>query len=58
LEIKWGVIKHDVAKFCGNYQVMTILKKSDEFLKNTLQKALELFKAKHSKQGLFIFIHY
>jgi hypothetical protein len=58
LEIKWGVIKNDVAKFCGNYQVMTSLTKNDEFFKNTLRKALELFKAKHSKQGLFIFIYY
>jgi hypothetical protein len=58
LEIKWGVIKYDVAKFCGNYQVMNILNKNEDFLKNTLQKALELFKAKQSKQGLFIFVHY
>jgi len=58
LETKWGVIKHNVTKFCYNYEAMAILNKSCEFFENTLQTALELFKAKHPKQGLFIFIHY
>jgi hypothetical protein len=58
LETKWGVIKHNVTKFCYNYEAMAILNKSCESFENTFQKALELFKAKHPKQGLFIFIHY
>jgi hypothetical protein len=57
LETKWGVIKYDVTKFCYNYQAMAIFNKSYESFENTLQKVLKLFKAKHPKQGLFIFIH-
>jgi len=25
IETKWGIIKHDVTKFCGNYNVMNAL---------------------------------
>jgi precorrin-3B methylase len=57
LETKWGMIKHDVIKFCDSYQAMAIFNKSSESFENTLQKVLELFKAKHPKQGLFILIH-
>jgi hypothetical protein len=58
LETKWGAIKHDVTKFCDNYQTMVALNKSGESSKHTLQKALKLFKAKHPKQGLFVKIHF
>ncbi len=58
LETKWGVIKHDVAKFCDNYQAVVALNKSSESPKHTLQKALKLFKAKHPKQGSFVKIHF
>ncbi len=57
LETKWGAIKHDVAKFCDNYQTVVALNKCSESSKHTLQKALKLFKAKHPKQG-FAKIHF
>jgi hypothetical protein len=44
-------------KICHNYQAMAIFNKSNESFENTLQKVLELFKARHPKQGLFIFIY-
>ncbi len=49
LETKWGLIKHDVAKFCGNYHTIVALNESGTFNKDTLQKAFELFKSKTSK---------
>jgi len=49
LETKWGMIKHDVIKFCDNYQAMAIFNKSKKSFENTLQKVLEFFKAKHPK---------
>ncbi len=58
LETKWGVIKHNVAKFCGNCQVVATLNKSGESFKDALQKTLQLFKTKHQKQSSFVFIHY
>ncbi len=32
LEIKWGLIKHEVAKFCGNYQTIVALNESGKTL--------------------------
>jgi hypothetical protein len=49
LEIKWGLIKHDVTKFCGNYQTIVALNESGTSSEDTLQKALELFKSKYPK---------
>jgi hypothetical protein len=57
LETKWGAIKHNSTNFCGNYQAMAALNKRGESLENTFQEVLELFKAKHTKQGSFVFIH-
>jgi hypothetical protein len=57
LETKWGAIKHNATKFCGNYQIVATLNKRGEFSENTFQEVLELFKAKHPKQGSFVFIH-
>jgi hypothetical protein len=56
LESKWGVIKHNATKFCSNYQAMAALNERGESSENTFQ-VLELFKAKHPKQGSFVFIH-
>ncbi|KAH8947281.1 hypothetical protein BDL97_11G032300 [Sphagnum fallax] len=50
LEIKWGLIKHDVAKFFA-------LNESGTSSEDTLQKVLELFNSKHPKQNAFAFIH-
>jgi hypothetical protein len=58
LETKWGLIKHDLAKFCGNYGTLVAVNESGTSSEDTLQKALELFKSKHPKQnGTFAFIH-
>jgi hypothetical protein len=40
LETKWGVIKHDVVKFCDNCQVVATFNKSDDSSKDSLQKTL------------------
>ncbi|CAK9196364.1 unnamed protein product [Sphagnum troendelagicum] len=50
LEIKWGFIKHDVAKFFA-------LNESGTSSEDTLQKVLELFNSKHPKKNAFVFIH-
>jgi hypothetical protein len=57
LETKWGAIKHNATKFCDNYQAVPALNKRGESFENMFQEVLELFKAKHPKQGLFVFIH-
>lgn len=57
LETKWGVIKHDVAKFIGNYKVAVALCQSGTSSHDVLQKALELYKSKHPKNQSFVFIH-
>jgi hypothetical protein len=36
LETKWGFIKHDVAKFCGNYQIVVTLNESGTSSEDTL----------------------
>jgi hypothetical protein len=57
LETKWGVIKHDVAKFIGVYNQILGLRESGASLDDVLQNALELYKVKHPKQHSFFFIH-
>jgi hypothetical protein len=49
LETKWGVIKHDVAKFCGVYKSVVALNESGTFVEDVLERALELYKVKHPK---------
>jgi hypothetical protein len=46
-----------VAKFCGNYRTVVALNESGTSNEDTLQKAFELFKSKHSKHNAFVFIH-
>jgi hypothetical protein len=53
LETKWGIIKYDVAKFCGCYNFIIALNDSRSFQEDTLQKALELCKLKHLKHQSF-----
>jgi hypothetical protein len=38
LEMKWGFIKRDVSKFCGNYHDVFILNESGSFNDNFIQK--------------------
>ncbi len=48
-ETKWGVIKHDVAKFIGHYGIVVALYEFGTLVENILQKTLELYKSKHIK---------
>jgi hypothetical protein len=57
LETKWGVIKHDIAKFIGVYNQVLGCRESGTSLDDVLQNALELYKVKHPKQHSFLFIH-
>jgi hypothetical protein len=54
LEIKWGIIKHDVAKFIGNYIVVFMFCDSRIGFENTLDKALDLYKTKHPKHTFML----
>ena len=56
--MKWGVIKHDVAKFYGVYKFVLQLNQYQMALKDVLNPALNLYKVKHPKHQVFISIHY
>jgi hypothetical protein len=58
LETKWGIIKYDVAKFCGCDNFVIALNESRSFQEDTLQKALELYKLKDLKHQSFTFISF
>lgn len=57
MEIKFGIIKHDVCKFIGCYSQVLPLNEFRTLLKDLLKRALELYKLKHSKNALFAFIY-
>jgi hypothetical protein len=57
LETKWGLIKHDVAKFYGIYNLVFALNESGTSSQDVLERALELYKVKHPKQLSFVFLH-
>jgi hypothetical protein len=57
LETKWGLIKHDVAKFCGVYKQVLALNESGMSAEDVLERSLELYKVKHPKQLSFVFLH-
>jgi hypothetical protein len=57
LEAKWGIIKHDVAKFIGNYIVVLMLCESRIAFEDTFHKALDLYKTKHPKHQAFTYLH-
>jgi hypothetical protein len=57
LETKWGIIKHDVAKFIRNYTMVLVLCESRIGFEDTLRKALNLFKTKHPKHQAFTYLH-
>ncbi len=49
LETKWGIIKHDVAKFIGNYIVVLAFCELGTGFEDMLHKTLDLYKTKHPK---------
>jgi hypothetical protein len=49
LETKWGLIKHDVVKFCGVYKSVVALNESGTSAQDVLERSLELYKVKHPK---------
>ena len=49
LETKWGVIKHDVSKFCGIYKSVLSLNQSGTSPKDVLDRSLDLYKVRHPK---------
>ena len=57
LETKWGVVKHDVAKFYGVYKRVLNYRELETSLDDGLERALELYKHRHSKQQPFVFVH-
>ncbi|XP_024358606.1 uncharacterized protein [Physcomitrium patens] len=57
LETKWGIIKHDVAKFIENYGAVRAESESGTSSEEMLQRALELYKQKHPNKQSFTFIH-
>ena len=57
METKWGILKHDVAKFCGVYKIVLSCRESGTSLDDILERALELYKQRHPKQRPFVFLH-
>ncbi len=57
LETKWGIMKHDVAKFIGNYTVVLVLCELRTNFEDTFHKALDLYKTKHPKHQAFTYLH-
>jgi len=57
VETKWGIIKHDVAKFVGHYTTVLALCELGIGTKYILPKALDLYKTKDPKHQTFIFIY-
>jgi hypothetical protein len=57
LETKWGIIKHDVAKFIGKYIAALVLCESRIGFENIFHKTLNLYKTKHPKHQAFTYLH-
>ncbi|KAG0504682.1 hypothetical protein M758_N026500 [Ceratodon purpureus] len=57
LESKWGAIKHDVAKFIGNYNQVKRLNKSGAKESDTLRMSRELYRLKSQKNTEFAYEH-
>jgi hypothetical protein len=47
MEMKWGTIKHFVAKFMGNYKIVIVFNKSSTFFSWKVKKKFKLYKFKH-----------
>ena len=57
LETKWGLIKHNVSKFCGIYIQVQRMQKSGSNAADTLRDAKELYRQKSAKNTEFVFEH-
>jgi hypothetical protein len=57
LETKWGLIKHNVLKFCGIYNQIQRMHKSGSNVADTLRDAKELYRQKNAKNTDFVFEH-
>ena len=57
LETKWGLIKHNVSKFCGIYNQIERLHKSGSNAADTMRDAKELYRQKSAKNTDFLFEH-
>jgi hypothetical protein len=57
IETKFGIIKHDVSKFCGAYGFCFNNKESGQSLDDILQATLDLYKVQYPKNQSFIFLH-
>ena len=55
LETKWGLIKHNVLKFCGIYNQIQRMHKSGSSVTNTLRDAKELYRQKMPKIQILFF---
>jgi hypothetical protein len=53
MEMKWGTIKHCVAKFMGNYKIVIVFNESSTFSNWSVQKVLKLYKSKHIRITIF-----
>ena len=56
LKTKWGVVKHDVAKFCGVYKSVLSCRESGTSVDDILERAFELYKQRHPRQQPFVFL--
>ena len=57
LETKWGLIKHNVSKFCGIDNQIQRMHKSGNNVADTLRDAKELYRQKSAKHTYFVFEH-
>jgi hypothetical protein len=57
LESKWGLIKHDVAKFIGAYNQVKRLNKSGTKEADIIRMAKDLYRTKSAKDTDFMFEH-
>jgi hypothetical protein len=57
LETKWGLIKHNVSKFCGIYNQIQRMHKSGSNAADTMRDANELYRQKNAKNADFVFEH-
>ena len=55
LETEWGLIKHNVSKFCGIYNQIQRMHKSGSNAADTWRDAKELYRQKNAKNIDFIF---
>jgi hypothetical protein len=57
IETKWGVIKHDVSKFCAVYGHCYDNRESGQSLDDILQAALELYKVQQARNQPIVYFH-